>query len=205
MKPRVKICGITNLEDALFCAQAGANALGFIFYDESPRYVQPSAAAAIIAQLPTYVTPVGVFVNADRKTIERIIAETHIRIVQLSGDESPEDCVGFNNKIWKAFRIEDKHEVEMLRKYQINAAILDSSKPGMYGGSGVLPDFSIAREMKQFHPLVLAGGLNAENISTVIETVQPYAIDVNSGVESAPGKKDHNKIRMLFRKIEFLR
>ena len=201
MTPLVKVCGLTTLDDALYCARAGAGALGFIFYKDSLRYISPDAAADIISKLPEYVTPVGVFVNESRTNIENIIGQTHIRLIQLCGDESPADCLGYNVKVWKAFRIRDQEEVARTKEYTISAAMLDGAGQGQYGGSGHLPDFSIACEMKEYHPVVLAGGLSPDTVLQAIGAVYPYAIDINSGVETEPGKKDHAKVKLLFERV----
>lgn len=202
MKLKIKICGITNREDALRCIDAGANALGFIFYKKSPRYIEPSIAATIIGELPSYIAPVGVFVNEKRPFIEQTIAETNIRIIQFSGDEMPEDCNGYSLKVWKAFRFSSMDEVEIAQRYSISAALIDGVDNNLYGGTGTLADFSIASAVKQFHPVVLAGGLNPENVLSAIHHVQPYAIDVNSGIERSPGKKDEKKIASLFNQLQ---
>src|SRR5258706_706182 len=217
MKLRVKICGIRDPEDAQMCSAAGADALGFIFYPESPRYVDPDAAAAIIRELPPFITPVGVFVNAERKVIQSIISRTGIRAIQLSGDETPQDCQGYTVSVVKAFRIKKLDEVERVKEYTIPAAMLDGASGGpgirpdgeeppgakgrgasVYGGSGTMPDLEVAVRLRNYHPLIVAGGLNAENAPVVVRAVKPYAIDVNSGVESSPGKKDRNKVKLLF-------
>lgn len=198
MKPLVKICGITNLEDAVFCAHAGADALGFIFYEKSPRHIDPSKAAGIIKHLPSAVMAIGVFVNQRRETIEEIIRLTHLGGIQLSGDESPEDCEGFTAPTWKAFRIRDVKDVDQIKQYDVSAVMLDGASGNEYGGSGRLADFSVAVEMKKHHRLVLSGGLNPENISDALERVQPYGVDVNSGIEIAPGKKNPQKVKLLF-------
>lgn len=202
MNVKVKICGITNREDALRCIDAGANALGFIFYKKSPRYIEPSAASAIIGQLPSYVAPVGVFVNEKRSFIEKTITETNIRIIQFSGDEMPEDCTGYSIKVWKAFRFASMNEVDSAKRYSISAALIEGAGNNLYGGTGTLADFSIASAVKQFHPVVLAGGLDPENVLSAIRQVQPYAIDVNSGIERSPGKKDGKKIVSLFNQLQ---
>jgi phosphoribosylanthranilate isomerase len=201
MKPRVKICGITNREDALFCAHSGADALGFIFYTESPRYIDPAKAKLIIDTLPPFVTPVGVFVNERRERIEQITRETGIRAIQLSGDETPDDCRNHLAAVIKAFRIRSMAEVEIIRNYRLSSALLDGAKDGVYGGSGIKADFSIAIEMKKYFPLILSGGLSPENIIDAINTVAPYAVDINSGIERLPGIKDHEKVTLLFRLI----
>ena len=198
MKPLVKICGMTNLQDALFCAPAGADALGFIFYKKSPRYIEPSKAAGIIKLLPPSTKPIGVFVNEQRETIESIVRLTRLHGIQLSGDEPPADCEGYSVPVWKVFRIRDMRQVKNVKPYAINAAMLDGASGAAYGGSGTLADFSVAIEMKKYHPLILAGGLGPDNILNAIGTVRPYAVDVNSSVELAPGKKDPNKVNQLF-------
>ncbi|MBI4546584.1 MAG: phosphoribosylanthranilate isomerase [Ignavibacteriae bacterium] len=205
MRPQVKICGITNLDDALFCTQVGANALGFIFYKKSPRYIEPSTAAKIIEELPGYISPVGVFVNEQRKVIEQIVSETGIRIIQLSGDESPDDCLRFKTRVWKAFRLFDLEEVKQIKRYKIAAAMLEGASGTLYGGSGILPDYAVALEMKEYHPVILSGGLKPENVTEAVRLVEPYAIDVNSGLEASPGKKDHIKVKLLFEKLEHLK
>jgi phosphoribosylanthranilate isomerase len=202
MKPLVKICGMTNLEDALVCASAGANMLGFIFYARSPRSIEPSKAAGIIKHLPSSVTPIGVFVNEKREIINKIVNETHLRGIQLSGDEPVEDCEQFNVPVWKAFRIRTNEEVDHIKRYNVDAVMLDGATDKEYGGSGILADVSIALEMKKYHRLILAGGLNPDNISDAVQTVQPYAVDVNSGVEITPGKKDPDKVRLLFERLK---
>ncbi len=206
MMPKVKICGITNLQDALFCAQAGADMLGFIFYQDSPRYIRPERAAELIKALPTSVKSVGVFVNEEQKHVEEIIETTNIQVVQLSGDESPDECEGYHGvDVWKAFRFRRQEETAILRQFSVSAVMLDGAKDGEYGGSGNLPDFSVALEMKHFHPVILAGGLQPVNIIDAIKRVAPFAVDVNSGVELVPGKKDHAKVKLLFDVISSLR
>ncbi len=202
MKLKVKICGITNREDALRCIDAGAHALGFIFYKKSPRYIEPSVAAKIINELPPFVAAVGVFVNEKRSFIEQTITETNIRIIQFSGDEMPEDCNGYSLKVWKAFRFTLMNEIDIAQRYSISAALIDGAGNNLYGGTGTLADFSIASAVKQFHPVVLAGGLNPDNVLSAVQHVHPYAIDVNSGIERSPGKKDGKKIASLFDQLQ---
>ncbi len=201
MKPLVKICGITNTDDAFYCAHEGADALGFIFYKQSPRYVEPSIAATIIEELPAYVIPVGVFVNESREQIERIISETNIRIIQLHGDEMPSDCTGYHVKVWKAFRLRKSETVKSIKQYKLDAVMLDGASDDEYGGSGKLANFDVALQMKEFHPVILSGGLNPDNVVNAIQHVQPYGIDISSGVESLPGKKDHEKVALLFERL----
>jgi len=205
MNLRVKICGITNPDDALQCVEAGAHALGFIFYHGSPRNINPEVAAEIIGQLPPYVTPVGVFVNETRSRIEEIIRDTRIRIIQFSGEEPPDQCTGYRAKVWKAFRFRPGESVDHVREYSIAAAVADGYRENQYGGTGTLADPETAIALKQFHPVVLAGGLNPSNILTAARRVQPFAVDINSGVESSPGRKDPAKLAALFEALsEFL-
>jgi len=199
MRPLTKICGMTDAADALYCAQAGADALGFIFYEKSPRRIEPSAAAEIIRALPPFVTPVGVFVNASRDFIESVIGETGIRVIQLSGDEEPPDCLGYSVSVVKVFRT--PREIGRVKEFSISAAMIDGTADGTYGGSGVLPDLEMAMQVRRHHPLIVAGGLNASNVVGIVKSVRPYAIDVNSGVEQSPGKKDRRKVTGLFEKL----
>jgi phosphoribosylanthranilate isomerase len=189
------------MQDAIWCAKVGANALGFIFYKKSPRFIEPSKAAQIINLLPSTVLPVGIFVNAQREVIKQISNQTRIRAIQLSGDESPEDCEGFSVEVWKAFRIRSRSEVKKIKDYTVSAVLLDGAKGDEYGGSGNLPDFSIAEEMKKYHRVILAGGLTPDNILDALEQVQPFGLDVNSGVEIAPGKKNPKKVALMFDRL----
>lgn len=198
MKPLVKVCGLTSLRDAQMCAAAGANLLGFIFYPKSPRYIPPEKAAEIIAELPGQILPVGVFVNESRETLEKIISWTGIRVIQLSGDESPGECRNYQVDVWKAFRLKTPEETESVARYPIAAALIDGVSNGQYGGTGCLADFSLAVMVKHHHPVVLAGGLNPGNIIEAVRNVNPWAVDLNSGVESSPGNKDPDKIAALF-------
>jgi phosphoribosylanthranilate isomerase len=204
MRTCVKICGITHKEDAQLCAQLGADAVGFIFYRKSPRYIDPAKAKTIIDSLPPFIAPVGVFVNEDRERILQIIQDTGIRAIQLSGDEQPDDCKNYPVKVIKAFRLQDDGDVNPIAAYPISAALLDGAPEGTYGGSGVLASHSVALEMKKYFPLILAGGLTPDNISDALTNVAPYAVDVNSGVEKAPGIKDYEKVQLLFQNINQL-
>lgn len=204
MNPRVKICGITRPEDADICCREDVHALGFIFYRESPRFVPAGTARAIIRDLPPFVTPVGVFVNASRDFILEAIGETGIRALQLSGDERPEDCEGFPVKVIKAFRFTTPGEAAVAGEYPVSAALLDGAGNGLYGGSGNRADVEVALAVKEYRPLILAGGLNPENVAEAVRAVRPYAVDVNSGIESAPGRKDPALVRLLFNRLSQL-
>jgi phosphoribosylanthranilate isomerase len=197
MHTRVKICGITNLEDARCAVEAGADALGFVFYEKSPRFVTPEEAAAIIRQLPPLVAKVGVFVDAPSEDVRRIAAECGLDALQLHGQESPAFCqsLGFWNVI-KGFRIESERSLGLLAQYPTAAWLLDSHVPGQMGGTGCSFDWELARQVRDWgRPIILAGGLTHENVAEAIRVVQPYAVDVSSGVEASPGRKDVEKLR----------
>jgi phosphoribosylanthranilate isomerase len=201
MNTWVKICGITTAGDALASARAGANAIGFIFYRKSPRYISPDDAATIVADIPSSVVPYGVFVNETRDGIRRIISISGIRGIQLSGDETPADCAGYGLPVIKAFRIRDPRRTEEVKSFEIDAALLDGADNESYGGTGRLASPEIALCIKQYHPLILSGGIRPEIVASLIRNIQPYGVDVSSGVESSPGRKDHSLIRNLFRQI----
>jgi phosphoribosylanthranilate isomerase len=199
--PRIKICGITELRDALFCVQAGADYLGFIFYEKSPRHIAPAKAKMIIAELPDSVVPVGVFVNANRWNVRDTVDAAGIRLLQMSGDETPEECQGYDIPVWKSFRIRDARRVESVRAFRVDAALLDGAGEGEYGGAGKLADPSIGRSMSAYHRVVLAGGLTPENVRDAVAAARPFAVDVSSGVESSPGKKDEMKVTEFVRQV----
>ena len=193
---KIKICGITNKEDALWAVNLRVDALGFIF-TESPRRVKPEIVQGIIRLLPPFISSVGVFVNEDREKIEEIAESCGLTTLQFHGQESPSYCEGFKQKIVKALRIENKDILEKAVQYQnkIDAYLLDTYSPFAYGGTGKTFDWSIAKEIKEFGlPIILSGGLNPENIREAISEVEPYGVDVSSGVEERPGKKNMEKL-----------
>jgi len=199
MSVRVKICGLTNLEDARVAMDAGAHALGFIFFPGSPRYVTSAAAARIISQLPPLVSKVGVFVNEPFESILQIAKTTGIDTIQLHGDETPALCEALARegfKVIKAFRIKDQSSLHSLQQYSAAAFLLDSYVPGQLGGTGARFNWDLAVQVAASGtPIILAGGLVPENIRDAVAKVAPYGVDVSSGVESAPGKKDHARVR----------
>jgi phosphoribosylanthranilate isomerase len=189
---RVKICGITNLDDALLAAEMGAQALGFIFA-ESPRRIDPSEAEIIIRSLPPLVKTVGVFVNEDPERIKEIVTFCGLDLIQLHGNESPEIGRTLMPRSIKAFRIQNEGDVENIKRYHgtVRAILLDTFQKGKAGGTGRTFDWSLAVKAKEAGlPVILAGGLRPENIREAIAAVKPYAVDVNSGIEERPGKKD---------------
>lgn len=194
---RVKICGITNLDDALASVEAGAYALGFNFYPKSPRYINPLRAHRIIEQLPTSVMNVGVFVNERRKDVERIANDAKLDAVQLHGDESASYCRELKKLfVIKAFRVNDDFQPEQVTQLAADAVLLDGFSLGGYGGNGQRFDWSIAlRVRSSVTKLFLAGGLNENNVAAAITSVQPYAVDACSALERVPGVKDLARVR----------
>jgi len=193
----VKICGITNLEDALAAVEAGADMLGFNFYPRSPRYIEPEAARLIIVQLPKAVVSVGVFVNQPLAEAERIAGETGIQILQLHGDESPEYCAALkaNGQVMKVFNSGENFNARFIGDYQVDLVMLDAAAGGVRGGTGQLSDWSQASEVRELFPqMFLAGGLSPENVSAAIEAVNPFGVDACSSLERTPGKKDHARV-----------
>jgi phosphoribosylanthranilate isomerase len=196
METKVKICGITNLADAQTAIEAGADALGFNFYDKSPRIVTIQQAAAISKQLPPFVMRVGVFVNAPEDFVLRAISEGGLTMLQFHGDEPPEFCAQFGLMSMKAFRIRDEKSLEELPNYQTDAYLLDAFSPEARGGTGEKFNWDLAVAAQKFgKPVFLAGGLTPENVAAAVKQVKPFGVDVSSGVESAPGKKDAAKVR----------
>ncbi len=195
MRVRVKICGITSLADALAAVAAGADALGFVFYPQSPRAVEPSQAADIIRRLPPFVTTVGLFVNENRTRIEEVVRTCGLDLIQLHGDEPPDACRFFDRQVIKALRVRDASSLEDADRYEVAGLLLDAWSEKVYGGSGERFDWTLLQNFAGRRPVILAGGLSPENVGEAIRTVRPYAVDVSSGVELEPGRKDPEKIR----------
>jgi phosphoribosylanthranilate isomerase len=190
---RIKICGIRRLEDALAASRLGADALGFNFWRDSRRYLAPAAARAIVGKLPPFVTPVGVFVDQPEAEILAIAAESGVRVLQLHGDEPPALCAKLPLPVVKAIRVDAVKTLSAFASYEVSAFLLDTPSRG-FGGSGLPFDWSLAEGVSEIAPVILAGGLTPENVAQAIRAVQPYAVDVASGVESAPGVKDLAKV-----------
>lgn len=194
---KIKICGITRLEDALAAAEYGANALGFVFFRKSPRYIEPDKAAVIINQLPPFVTPVGLFVNEDESKVWDILNTTGINVVQFHGDETPEYTDSFQMRVIKAIRVKSEESLSAATAYSCSSILLDAWSPQAYGGTGKKFDWGILRRIGIDKRVILAGGLNPENVNYAVNLVKPYGVDVSSGVEKSPGVKDHEKIRQF--------
>ncbi|GAW90990.1 phosphoribosylanthranilate isomerase [Calderihabitans maritimus] len=193
MTVRVKICGITEWEEARVALDQGAHALGFVFAP-SRRYINPEKAREIICRLPPFVTRVGVFVNEKRYAVQEIATFCRLDVLQFHGEESPEYCRGYSQQVIKAFSVKDRSVLEDMSRYQVDAYLLDAYVPGKRGGTGQTFDWEIAAEARKLgRPIILAGGLNPDNVGEAIARVKPYAVDVSSGVET-DGKKDARKI-----------
>ncbi len=193
----IKVCGITNFQDALALAESGVNALGFIFYPKSKRYIPPEKANEIIKELPPFASTVGVFVNEKMEDVIDVIRRCPVDVLQFHGDESPEYCSQFNKRVIKAFRIKGDFSFDIFEGYSINAFLLDSYSESEYGGTGEVFDWDFAVLARKFGKIILAGGLNPLNIEDALIKVHPYGIDMSSCVEIEPGKKDINKVKEI--------
>jgi phosphoribosylanthranilate isomerase len=191
----VKICGITNMDDALHAVRCKADALGFIFYEPSDRYITPERAKKIVARVPDFVSKVGVFVDADPNYIHEVMKTVKLSAVQLSGDEGADDLVGFETSIIKVFRVKPEFDVDVMRNYVVDAFLLDTHSGAKMGGTGRTFDWNIAVRAKEFGKIILSGGLDPENITAAVRFVKPYGVDVSSGVELDIGRKDPEKVR----------
>jgi phosphoribosylanthranilate isomerase len=193
---RVKICGITSREDAWAAVEAGADALGFIFVKGTPRYIEPEAAAAIVAEMPPFLTTVGVFVNRTPEEIERIVRASGLNLAQLHGEESPADCRRLRVPFVRVIRVQDECDLEALHIFpEAKGFLLDSYVADQQGGTGKSFPWEIAAKAARQARVILAGGLTPDNVALAVALVRPYAVDVSSGVEACQGRKDHRKVR----------
>jgi len=201
MRTRVKICGITRRQDAEFAVEMGADALGLVFYPPSPRAVSIERAQKIVAGLPPFISIVALFVDAKVEEVRTCLASLPIGLLQFHGDESPEYCEQFKMPYMKAIRMRDDVELvaEVERYSTASAILLDSYQPGMPGGTGQVFDWTMIKKVNK--PVILAGGLAANNVAMAIEQVQPYAVDVSGGVELAKGIKDNQKISDFMQEV----
>lgn len=205
MSVKVKICGITNVTDAVTAAAAGADLIGLMFYERSPRHVSLTAAAAIVQALPPTVERVGVFVNPDAELVQRALRECGLTLLQFHGEEPPAFCTQFGVASMKALRVRDAGSLRVLSDYATDAFLLDAYAPGAHGGTGARFDWELVTLAKrQGRPIFLAGGLTPENVADAIRRVQPFGVDVSSGVEMAPGRKDARKVRAFIRNAKGL-
>ena len=202
---KIKICGTTNLKDALFAVDSGADAIGFIFYKKSPRYILQKDAKDIVANLPPFVETVGVFVNETSDRVNRIAEQCKLTAIQLHGDESPAFCRRIKRRVIKAFRVKDTNSFKGMADYDVSGFLLDSYNEESKGGTGKTFDWNLALRAKKQGPIILAGGLNPYNVYTAIHRVKPYGVDVCSGVEESPGIKDSVKIDEFIKSVRKFR
>lgn len=200
---QVKICGITVLDDALCAVESGADMLGFVFWGPSPRCVEPDAVRLLGEMIPASIKKVGVFVDFSAEEMKRTMNRARLHIAQLHGNETPDVCVAVRKDfpVWKAFRMKDEAVVEQMKQYDVDAYLLDGYVADKPGGTGQRFNWELALRAKELGtPIVLSGGLTPKNVLDAMK-VKPYALDVSSGVESTPGKKDHDKIRQFIRRV----
>jgi|TARA_B100001964_G_scaffold177491_1_gene195623 phosphoribosylanthranilate isomerase len=198
---RVKICGTTSLKDALLAVESGADAVGFIFYKESPRNISQKDVKEIVAQLPPFVESIGVFVNETSDKINRIAEQCRLTAVQLHGDESPAFCRRIKRRVVKAVRVKDAESLKGMSDFDVSGFLLDAYNEESRGGTGRVFDWNLALRAKKQGPVIIAGGLNPYNVYTAIHRVKPYGVDVCSGVEKSPGVKDPEKISEFIKAV----
>lgn len=208
MTVKVKICGLTNAEDAAAAVEAGADAVGFVFHKKSPRCAETAVVKGIVKTLPPFVLPIGVFVNEDAKVVRDVVDSCGLALVQLHGDETAAYCEALGRPVLKAIRLKDRRSFLILAEFQGRAGVrgflVDAFSSDAYGGTGQVADWSLAAEASSAAPVLLAGGLTPENVSQAILQVRPYGVDVSSGVEASPGKKDHEKVRAFVRAVRLV-
>ncbi len=202
---KVKICGITNLEDAITAVEAGADALGFVFYAASPRHIFPEQAADIIRALPPFVQTVGLFVNEASDTVNQIADQCGLDIIQLHGDESPDYSRAIRRRVIRALRVKDISSLDVMDTYAVSAFLLDAWSPDAYGGTGRTFNWEIAAHASKRGRIILAGGLTPENVTESIRLSRPYGVDVSSSVEIEPGRKDAARVREFIRNAKEIR
>ena len=199
--PRIKVCGITSATDAQAVVAAGADALGFVFYDKSPRCVEAAVVADIVAGLPPFVTTVGLFVNAGQQKIRETMLAARLDVAQLHGDEQPEDCRLSPWRSIKALRVKDAASLTGAADYPVSALLLDAWSDDAYGGTGQQFEWQLVQQLNSSCPVILAGGLTPENVAHAVAAVRPYAVDVSSGVELSPGRKDIEKVKKFIQQV----
>ncbi len=201
---KVKICGITNLEDALLAINLGADAVGFIFYEKSKRYIQTQKAAEIISQLPPFVFKVGVFVNESIDQINNIAETAGLNAIQLHGDECPEFAGEIKLPVIKSIRVRNSDDINIIEQYPNCSSLLDSFDKEFYGGTGANFNWDLIPDSTK-GKIILAGGVSTENIEKIFYEIKPYAVDLSSSVEEFPGKKSVSKMKDFFSKVNKLR
>ncbi len=205
---RVKICGITNEADARAAVEAGADALGFVFHPASPRCADPEVVRRIIVQMPPFVLPVGVFVDEDAKKVRDLMDGCGLVLAQLHGEETASYCEALGRPVLKAIRLRNRASFLAIAEYKgragVRGILLDAFSEQAYGGTGMTADWGLAAEAARTMPVVLAGGLTTANVERAIQQVRPYGVDVSSGVEAGPGRKDHEKVRAFIRAVKLV-
>jgi len=202
MKTRVKICGVTNVADALAAAEAGADMIGLMFYEHSPRCITLQTAVEISRALPPFVLRVGVFVNPAEELVLRALGDCNLSLLQFHGDEPSEFCMQFGLMSMKALRVRDAESLKALENFHTDAFLLDAYSKSGLGGTGEKFNWDLAVKAQKFgKPIFLAGGLTPENVADAVAKVRPFAVDVSGGVESAPGKKDHAKVKAFIQAV----
>src|SRR5262245_19237322 len=201
---RVKICGIKEYEDARDAVLLGADAIGLNFYPNSPRYIEPSRASKIIEKLPPFISVVGIFVNhPDPQNLEDFALSLGLQAVQLHGNETPDYCAMIQRvKVIKALRVDANFRVDVLRNYGAGTFLLDACRPDQFGGTGKVFNWQKVYGANAFGSIVIAGGLTPDNVADAVEELHPFAVDVASGVESKPGKKDYEKMRRFIEAVQ---
>ncbi len=199
---KVKICGMTNLNDVKVAVDGGVDAVGFIFYKKSPRSVTMQTVREIVLELPPFVDSVGVFVDEKAEQINKIADHCNLDRVQLHGDESPAFCKKIRRRVIKAIRVKDIQSLKKLSDYPVNSFLLDTFSEDQYGGTGKVFDWNLAFPAKKYAPIILAGGLTPNNVRQAIQRIRPYGVDVCSGVESQPGIKDHKKMQAFLKNVK---
>ncbi len=201
MNAKVKICGITRAEDAEAAVELGASAVGFIFVNNSPRYLDPERAKKIIQRLPPFVTPVGVVLHVSRPEALALVANSGVRCLQVHENEHAPEIADLPVPSYTVFRVSSRFQVDVLRGLKAGTFMLDTYIDGTLGGTGKTFDWNVAVEAKQYGRLILSGGLKPENVGDAIRTVRPYAVDVSSGIERSPGVKDYKKMEAFFKAV----
>lgn len=208
MAVKIKICGLTNAEDAAVAVEAGADAVGFVFHKKSPRCAAAAVVKAIVKALPPFVLPVGVFVNEEAKVVRDVMDSCGLVLAQLHGDETAAYCETLGRPILKAIRLKDRGSFLSLAEFQgradVRGFLVDAFSPDAYGGTGQVADWSLASEAAAVTCILLAGGLTPHNVAQAIEQVRPYGVDVSSGIETRPGKKDHEKVRAFVQAVRLV-
>ncbi len=203
---KIKICGITNPIDALHVVDAGADALGFVFYKKSLRHVSSNVVKSIVANLPPFVLPIGVFVNEEAQVVRHIMDECGLALAQIHGDETADYCESLGRPVIRGIRLRDRHTLMAMAEYKgrarVRGFVIDAFSESSYGGTGKTADWTLAKEAARSFSFLLAGGLTPDNVQEAIQQVQPYGVDVSSGVEASPGKKDPAKVQAFIQAVK---